>query len=397
MACISKAWFSSNFHQARIISLTVFIFLFSPVILLVIFLLQLYRKCVSVCARILQSDLGSIISPRSAILACDDLYGIPSHNKVSWFVLKGKMSIDSLQSTIYEKVLNKTDSGGNYVYPTLRQFPVPFHKFLFWKWDADFKIESHIYIHEKAKDDNKHWSEEDILDVQNKLLRKQWTRHRSPWEIFLIPNFKPSGSFRETKTVMFLRFHECLGDPSSWFEMFILDLCDCDNANGHHLPRFAKQISSAQVESNLHITPMGTKHLNGIDRHRRETNCEEFSKKHFLKTIKQLAYEFILPIRIPYDFASQAMEARDENAWNVEDAKLIKRDHLKLIDQFSVRHVKDIKNVLGVSFTSVLLAVSTQALRAAFKELGLIIPRYMKISMPLVHDCHCNDKLGNYL
>lgn len=375
MACISKAWFSSNIHRVKIISLTIFLFLISPLIIISILILQFVRKCVSVCAKIFRKDLDSMISPCSSILANDDLYGIPNHNTVVWFILKGRVSIGSIQSTIYEKVLNKTDSKGQFMYPQLRQFPTHFYKFLFWKNDEDFKIENYIYLYDRAKDDNRFWSQEDLVEIQRNLFRKQWTRHHSPWEIFLIPNFRPINStyrYGEMKTVMFLRFHECLGDSFSWLQLFVMNICDCDNDN-HKFPRF-----KTDLEINQEILVQAGHKASGL-------------------SMKRLFQRITFPFKIPFDFSKQILEPRDSNEWKVPETKLIKRDHLNIVDKFSVQHIKDIKNMLGVSFTSVLLAAATASIRTTLINLRIKIPRTMKIAITIPERALREDKLENSL
>lgn len=385
MSKLSKVWFVANIYKIRILILVLLLYLFFPLFILGILVLQLIRKCVEIWAKIRIKQVDTIMSPESALVADDDLYGIPS-NTVALFVLNGQVTVDNLRRLMYENIISKQNAAGKLLYPQLQQFPVRCCKFMFWVWDEDFNIEAHVRLHRVVSDtdENKVWNETDILKLQANLLRKQWMRNKSLWELELVPNYSTSArtsSTRQLKTVMLIRFHESLGDIASWFRLFLTSLCD--NEEGHSLSNHHH--SSSPSSSTPH-------------------KSEEKVRGTYINTtgiMWRCIYErFRTTLVLPLYFARALLQPSEEDnhCWRVEEKELVKRDHFKIIDKFSVQHIKDIKLLLGVNFTSVILAATASAIRTTLLTLGQV-PKSILVELPtMTKACQCDirDNICTY-
>lgn len=420
-------WLVRNFHKIKILAVTGFLYLVSPVILLCIFILLVYRGIVAISAKVTRKDLEGMISPSTSAYASDELYGIPNRNSVCFLILKGRLSIETLQNRIDKNILSVKNTKGTYKYHQLRMYPCKFQRFLFWKMEDEFKVDNHVMMYEKAKDDNRIWTETDVHELQKNLIRKQWTRFTSPWEILLIPNYRTqSCGGREVKTVLCVRFHMCIGNEVSWMKILCNFLCDsCDESTAS----FA--ISSDPTEKDFPVIPFASPEacsfpqttfvamLPSISSSTSSSTCctssplpgqvssptkrggnivdifgkfksiripfKEAQRKCYI-VCQAILKKLAIPFQIPYDFAEQIMEPLSSNEWHVEETSLLKRDHVVLLDRFSVQHVREIKNSLGVNFSSVLIAALSSALRLTFMEAGFKIPTHMKVMLPL----NCN-------
>lgn len=393
MACFSKMWLISNFHKVKIIALAAFLYLVSPLILLCILLLLSYRVIISICSKVSRKDLVGIVCPSTSVYASDELYGIPNRNFVCSLVLKGRLSLESLQSAIDRKILSVKNAKGHFKYPHLRTYPVKFQKFLFWKLEEEFKVDSHVFMYDKAKDNNRIWTELDLQEIQKNLIRKQWARFASPWEILLIPNYRTQSCGAREKTVLCVRFHMCLENEVSWMKILVQLLCDGNSGSSSGSSSPDVSVSSL-MEAPPTLPPLpisGEGQHNVVDILGNSKNISSAQvpfrgtrrKLHFIcgRILKKL----LLPFRIPLDFAEQMLEPLSSSEWHVAETSLLKRDHVVMLDRFSVQHVKEIKNMLGVTFSSVLMAALSSALRVTFMEAGLKLPSQMKVMLPFPH------------
>lgn len=405
MTCFSKMWLVQNFHKIKVLALTLFIYLVSPVLLICILLLLVYRGIISISAKVSRKDLVGMISPSTSVYASDELYGIPNRNVVCFLMLKGRLSVESLQHVIDKKILSVKNSNGAYKYSHLRMYPSKFHKFLFWKLEEEFKVGNHVIMYDKARDNNRVWTETDVYEIQKNLIRKQWTRFSSPWEILVIPNYRTQSSgAREVKTVLCVRFHMCIENEVSWMKLLVQILCDGNDSNGNgggigdpsetdvavSQPKCTASSfppatfiatlpsSSATLPHKIHMSEIfGNSKTIPIQVPLRAT------QRKFGFICRRILQKMAIPFRVPFDFAEQIMEPLSSNEWQVAEASLLKRDHVVLLDRFSVQHVKEIKNMLGVTFSSVLMAALSSALRVTFMEAGLKVPTQMKVMLPL--------------
>ncbi|ODN05910.1 putative diacylglycerol O-acyltransferase tgs1 [Orchesella cincta] len=335
----------------------------------------MYRGVVAISAKVSRKDLVGMISPSTSVYASDELYGIPNRNTVCSLVLKGKLSIESLQNIINKKLLSVKNAKGHYKYHQLRMYPTKFQKFMFWKLEEEFKIENHVVMYDKARDNNRVWTEQDLQEIQKNLIRKQWTRFASPWEILLIPNYRNQNcGTRDVKTVLCVRFHMCVGNEISWMKLLVQILCDsCEPDVAVSTP--AAFITSEQSE-NVEVSGNNSTTI-PVEAPFQDTRRE------FGLICGWIVQKLVIPFRIPFDFVVQIMEPLSPNEWQVDETNLLKRDHVVVLDRFSVQHVKEIKNLLGVRFSSVLTAALSSALRVTFMEVGCKLPNCMKLMLPL--------------
>lgn len=421
MTCFSKMWLVQNLQRIKVLALTSFIYLISPVLLLCILFLLIYRGLICALAKVKQKDLYAMISPSTSLYASDEMHGIPNRNTVCFLVLKGRLSIDMLQNCIDKKILS-ANTKGSYQYPHLRMYPTKFHKFLFWKLEDEFKVENHVMMYEKARDNNQIWTEMDIREIQRNLIRKQWARFASPWEILLIPNYRTQNCGpREVKTMLCVRFHTCIGTvASSWIKLLLQIFCD-DNSKSSCLDEYsscgtdthALSLTPTTASCFLPATFIATSHplssspcsltvslesssLSINQSKERQTLTDIFGnykpvlvETPFRITQKcgyicgKILQKLVIPFKTPFDLAEQIMEPCYSHDWQVAETNLLKRDHVVVLDRFSVQHVKEIKKTLGVRFSSVLMAALSSAIRITFLEAGLKVPNKMTVMLPL--------------
>jgi len=168
------------------------IFIFFPVLLLLILPFVTYRTIVKYCAKVFRKDLSDMLSPRSNTFAADRITKCPKSNIVFSIILEGDLDLKRIQSDFTALVINnkQKDQKGKYRYQKLFQYIVNWGGYFFWKDDGAFDLSNHI----KSLPDNIGHTEKDLIALNQTYLGRKWPNKRPLWEFVLMPNYTPSYS-----------------------------------------------------------------------------------------------------------------------------------------------------------------------------------------------------------
>ncbi|ODM90900.1 O-acyltransferase WSD1 [Orchesella cincta] len=284
-----------------------------------------YRFFLSrIASRYYSATLGKIVDAPATLFAVEFLPSFrhlsPKCVIVTTMVADGKWSVNETRKLIEERWVSFSD------YPELKQYVERWNGFLFWKNDLNFSIENHVRSHELEGHSDSEFDENQRQFVRN-LLNKPFHPKRSPWEWFVIKNYKNASLEKESEhgemTLNIFRFHHCLGDGYS----------------------FARALMEKLIE-----TPFETP----FDKLPPSQPSAFWSKDTFLAAL-YLPLQFSLDMRNVFElfYASQLYTRKTPlHALDEEDSLNYKK-HAVCIP---IKRIKEIKKKLGVSFTGVLLA-----------------------------------------
>ena len=178
-------------HELRIILLTIVQLLLFPCVLLLGFgPIYLCRVLVSFLSKWLRPDLNKLVVTRSSIMAVDDWNQSPKCNLVLSFGFEGSLDMDSFLKEIDLKVIRRKGENGELVHPEMQQYFESWLGFIFWKWEEDFQISKHMFYYNESSNDQS-YSTTDVTKIENTMIYKPFPPKASPWEVLVIPNYKP--------------------------------------------------------------------------------------------------------------------------------------------------------------------------------------------------------------
>lgn len=298
----------------------------------------LFRLIIRKLAYIVRPDLTAFVQAQGNIFATELFSSkAPRCSLVVPLVIKGHVPEQEFYRRI-SQMINKTDpETGREVYPEYKQFVELWFGFAFWKNDSHFDIHNHIKFYNL---DGRLVSTKEATLLTETLLNKQFQIGKSPWELNVVYNYDDPELPAGPKTVMIFRIHHSLADGYS-----IL----CSLVEG---------ILQEPLQSQCKL-PTPT-----------------FSKR---GKWAEILFRVTLPVRIMRDAGDYFVKAARENPFNVPDGKKAWKQHYGRAELVPIQKIKDIKNKLGVTFTSVLLAAVSASLSAVTKEKLLKLNRTNRI------------------
>jgi hypothetical protein len=123
-------------------------------------------------------------------MAVDDWTRAPRCNLVVTVTFEGVLSMEPFYAEINQKVITKKDENGRLLHPEMQQYFESWCGFLFWKWDTNFRIQNHMKFHDD-KDLDREVSTQELTSIENYLIYKAFEPKRSPWEVLIIPIYRP--------------------------------------------------------------------------------------------------------------------------------------------------------------------------------------------------------------
>ena len=249
------------------------------------------------------------------------------------------------------------------MFPELVQNLTSWMGFYFWKPLKNFKLEEHVYLHEMSDVNSQ------VKKFVNSLTTKSWTRDKALWEMIIIPNVKPwsNQSFSvQTQNegpnfLVIFRLHHALMDGFSVLK-FMSGMDESGNISKVVNPRLALK--------SRNIT---------------------FTQK-LLKCVKILC-------KVPYDIAYALLEpAADKQLWDLNVGQTLTGECVGTsLNMFTVSEVKNVKNVLGVSFSALVVSVITGGIRhLLLKKSNKKLPGRLHFRFPVPLSGH-SSKMRNHM
>ncbi|CAL8085115.1 unnamed protein product [Orchesella dallaii] len=293
--------------------------------------IYIYRLLIILWVKYFYNDeFGDILSAISAMFAVELLPSkkvYPPRTAICvQMVLDGKLTVEEMEDIINKNWLR------NNSYSRLKQYVEPFMGFMFWKRDTEFNLKNHLKSHTlENNDENQMDVDQKVCQFLEKLLNKQFKPKTSPWEFYIINNYKneqlKNQCAKEEMTLLIFRIHHSLADGFSILYTVIEDLFETP------LPKIAP------------ATPK-------------------------LSATQKIMFAFSTLFRIPQDYAKfvglplyprTPLYTPDER----RECELLYERNVSI----PLQRVKDIKNKLGVSFTGVLLTTVSAAIAKTLFQL----------------------------
>ncbi|CAL8138659.1 unnamed protein product [Orchesella dallaii] len=245
------------------------------------------------------------------------------------FVVDGKVTVEEMEEIINNKWLVNDNS-----YPELKQYVDYFMGFMFWKPDTEFNLKNHLKSHTlwETNIENQSIIEQKVCQFLEELLNKPFTPKRSPWEFYIINNYRneqlKNQGVHEEMTLIVLRVHHALADGFSLAYAVIGDLFETpEQKNALPIPK-----PKSFWEMMLLV----------------------------FTAIFRFPYELTNFIGLVYH-PRTPLHTTDER----RGCKLLYERN----DAFPVQRIKEIKRKLGVSFSGVLLTAISAAVAKSQHEL----------------------------
>lgn len=192
----------------------------------------IYRWClVKLCSKYIPKEDGirRPVSPLGNIFAPELMTNKPPRCAIiATFVLENEKPVDhdEIKTRIQSRWIEAIETENHkkeLKYPELQQYVDFWMGFMFWKQDFKFDLSHHLKfqkIPETTRDVEDTTSQIYIHSLVEDLLNRPFPRGRSPWEIYIVENYKNS-ELASTKlvsksmTAIVLRFHHSLADGYS--------------------------------------------------------------------------------------------------------------------------------------------------------------------------------------
>jgi hypothetical protein len=299
----------------------------------------------------LKPEFGKIMTTRSCLVGTDDLHGRPKANLLVILVLQGRLHLSAVKEDFMVRLINLKDKKGDHVHPELQQTIQFWMGYLFWKWDPKFSPDNHF--EERLDPVN----EDSVNELSTKLLKKPWKRGQSPWEAIVFPHYKTKFGANHDKTLVFFRLHHSMADGFSVIKLLAGDLA---------------------LETKIKLpTP------------------DRFEQTRY-SLWREIKSTIIFCFVSPYEMTSSLIEAWDRNDAHIPEHKLSENISLAFSERIPISVIKNIKNGHGVSFTGLLLAAFTGAVRDFMLENGFKVPEAIHGVLPFPLPGH-PEKLRNFM
>jgi len=346
-----------------------------PIILIVFVLpnLILRRIIVTFVAPIFHPEFSKILTHRSTTFSYEECQSHTVNAILSDYILKGNVSLEFLTTNFNEKILNRRTSNGDFQYPELKQYVVPWMNFNFWKIEDNFDLSEHIklYNENRLKEyiGEEYVTGKEFHEMREKLLNSQFPQNKSPWEIILVNNYSPEDPILRVKSdkplsVMIFKSHHSIADAFAIKKLVLGNL-------------FEKQRGSE-------IAPRITKGNNKRD-----------SFRVLVKFLHNILKMLTFPIRSLYELMFINIQLMKTSDWNVPENKQAPAVHA-FTNLISVSRVKCIKNELGVSFTTLLFHICNEAMQKMMEKKEMRLKDNIPAIFPLPLPNH-PEKLRNHM
>jgi hypothetical protein len=292
-----------------------------------------------------------MVATRSVIFAVDNMYSQPRATVVSSFVVEGEVDLSMFRETARRKVLEAKNPDGSLIRPEMTQYISQWMGFYFWKKDPKFVIQNHFRFYDGPSRRSSYTTLE-FYGISNELLGKPYTKDQSPWEVLFFPNCIDEEKGRSGTGISF-RVHHALADGFSILKTF----ATITTTKGQFLPE---------------------------------------PKKTKPKSIFQIFRNVLeLIFLAPYETNKVFLYINfDRNAWHIPESKLSNKVNGSAFEKIPLSYIKEIKNLGGCSFSSVLYAAFAGGIRNIMLEQGIKVPEAIHCCTPLPIIGH-PDKLRN--
>jgi hypothetical protein len=274
------------------------------------------------------------------MLAVDDMYRKPRASIVVSFVADGKVDISKFQETVRRNLLEATRPDGSLMRPEMTHYISQWLGFYFWKKDSEFSIQNHFHAYDGPSKCSSYTALK-FFEIAQEFLVRPFTKHRSPWEFIFFPNCIDSEK-GTSGTGICLRIHHSLGDGFSILKLFGA----ITTTKGQF---FAEQ------KKEMPMSPF----------------------RRFWEIIGSI---FLLP----YEATKTLFEINiDSNAWHIPESKFTHKLNGSAFEPIPLNYIKEIKNLSGSSFTSVLYAAFAGGIRNTMLQQGVKVPKAIHCFAPL--------------
>jgi hypothetical protein len=335
----------------------ILVFLAGPILLLLSVPLIIYKYLVVLLAKVFRPDLASILSPSSAVFAQNDSLEEPKCSVVLPILFDGEFGIQEFRDAFRTRILehkNPSSSGELLTYAKLQQCLTDWMGFKFWKEinNKDFKLEDYIKVHPDflVRDEVVLNEDEDLITkLSADLVTKSYDKTKSPWEFLLVPKLQTGE--HGTGTTLIFRFHHALCDGYSILQLSML--------------LFGIKIAPTTTAG---VIPKQQKSHRGSS----------------LSGFIIFALEFLQKL-------SQVLLLSFDNSslWKLADNKKTGKLNIQASKVFApCGYIKAVKNHHQVSFSSVIYASLTGAIRKISLKKGMQLPEKMPLMLPLLKEGH---------
>ncbi|CAG7829861.1 unnamed protein product [Allacma fusca] len=339
---VSKLCYSAWFNLMILFAI-VFTILALPPTLLVLSLVYLFRLFAFHTSHYFRPDLGKMLSTRSSIFGCDLIYQRPLCSLVGKHVYHGTFDLEHVRSMIDRNWVKARNLDGSLRNPELAQGVTSWLGFYFWKPDESFNLNHHVSVIKTEPD-------EMITDVKlnaimSTMIAKPFERYRSPWEVFLVPNYVPDEPL-----------------PSKVDD-------DDDNNNNNN-----NNNNNCENPEPKFVILIHWNHslMDGLSIAKLYLNFTNSSIQSFFPKPKRNSYEsqcakmlnkasFV--VRAPYQSIRTPIESVDCNAWHLSEGELTKKMDMAFTPRIPTKLIQEIKDAHNVTFNSVVFTALTGAIR----------------------------------
>ena len=295
-------------------------------------LLLPYRLLVWLLAKVLRPDLDTMVTGAGNVFFTLGTPERPAANLCVLVVIDGAMDLEHASNLFQTRILDYKEKGV-FMYNKLKQSVSFFMGYPFLRTDENFDLKNHIRAYDYTEGglgfpDPTHVTQQELEERLPGLIVLPWKRSQSNWECLLINNYSKSEKDPEKRTVVVFRMDHAIGDGYSLHKL----LC--------RLLQLQEPASKFKSSSN------------GQD-------------KSFMNRLKICA---VFPFKLFYDMAELALLnlLPPHSGWaSVGEKELAVSAFASGIP---VDDIKAIKNELGVSYMSVLLAAVCAALGRLVSE-----------------------------
>lgn len=333
--------------------------------------LHLFRKLLSLVARLMDPDLSKIVNAYGHITSRDfeEWSTKPSHFITTVFKFKGNVTLEESRQLILQKWVLKTldENPSQLEYPELQQYCTKRLGYLFYKWDREFDISKHVKLYSDKlllpNPETDVVNETKLMRIWESLIVAPISDKKSPWEFFLVPNYEPPKGTTQSSnddhySLGFLRMHHGVCDGASQYKCLLMLT---DNGWGNtktDIAAFQDAPKCMNFLLNLQAFFLGPTAM-----------VNKFSK----------GFDYYNPLHIPV-------------------GKLTGKCHMAKTS-FDVDTIKNITRVhLDVSFHSVLIAALTGGIRNFLLGNGHSIPLFpIRVGIPIPKPGHSIKLRNEYL
>jgi len=333
--------------------LAIILIFVAPFLFILVTPIYIFRKIVFYIAPIVRPDLGKMLTTRSTIFAADDIFTKPGNNAVvSGTISQNYISVKKIREEFRSRTLLAGTPKGLLKYPELQATLIYWLGFAFWKPDPEFNLDDHIRLHPKSTT-GAITSSKDGMEILREIVNKPWAPGKCLWDMQILWNCK-SESSDELKTMVIFKFHHSMSDAFSFIKMA---------TNGAPTNEFNTVAKPGKVK---------------------------------ISTLHKLLTCVFFFLKVPYDFI-KFMLLNDQNEWHKKENIDSEYEMNGIFSEpVSVNFIKEIRKRHGVSFTVVLRAAFTAAIRDTMIRQGVKVPNRVHCLTPFPFPGHPN-KLRNHL